>query len=84
MPAIDAPAAWPDDPTGDATMLDTLLVFLSVLIELSIALSLAPGIWCRTPARDVELTLDDGWPDVCSAELLPRAGVNGPSEVNEG
>jgi hypothetical protein len=44
MPAIDAPDAWPDNPTGDATMLNTLLVFLSVLIELSIELPLAPGV----------------------------------------
>lgn len=65
-------------------MLDTLLVFLSVLIELPIELPLAPGVWYPTPARDVELTLDDGWPDVCSAELLPREGVNAPSDVNEG
>jgi hypothetical protein len=60
MPAIDAPDAWLDDPTGDATMLDTLLVVPSMFVELSFDLTLAPGVCNPTPARDAELTLDDG------------------------
>nr|WP_217344098.1 hypothetical protein [Noviherbaspirillum sp. L7-7A]MBV0878209.1 hypothetical protein [Noviherbaspirillum sp. L7-7A] len=66
-------------------MLDTLLVFLSILAELSFALAPASGVCNATLERDVELlTLDEGLPEACSAEVLPREGVNGPSEVNEG